>query len=459
MRSSVERPKIGVIYASRLALPAEAIRKEVSSELEARYRTFIQKIENVLKRFFPEVEFIYEYVSSSSDSMNVIRRTKDVVGYIVFAFEHPTGYLRTIMRSGKPTIVIAYTYVGAGELLQSYPKAVEEGYPVIGVTVRDVTNSDRIRKYVNYLLTIHRLKSSNILLIVSPVTKQYLDVGYPLAVDVYGMMSDVNRTFGINVSAMSINQFKKIYYETVSEDEARRIAEKWFNEAETVIAHSKEELVKPAKLYLAFKKLIEDLKLDAIAIDCITLYHAGFLDTWPCLAFMELTKEGIICGCEADLYSTVVMLLMKYLANVPGFINDPSPDMDKNEIIYYHCYAPINLLGFETKRLLPYIITPAHWGTKKLSINVSFPVGVTMTSVGIDARNKIISVHTAKILGNEKGPEECSTKVVGKVSTKTILEKWNPEAGWHRVLFYGDYREDIKAIAKLLGLKTVEEDT
>jgi len=42
---------------------------------------------------------------------------------------------------------------------------------------------------------------------------------------------------------------------------------------------------------------------------------------------------------------------------------------------------------------------------------------------------------------------------------KAAAKKLKSHADARRVLFYGDYREDIKAIAKLLGLKTVEEDT
>lgn len=450
--------KIGVIFGSRLALPSEALRREVSEELTKRYEDYVNKIKEVLEISFPTIEFVYGNISTSSDAMDVMNKMEPVIGYIVFAFEHPTGYLRTVMRSGKPTITIAYTYVGAGELLQSYSKAVEEGYPVIGIAVRDVSNLNRICRYVKYLEVIHKLKSSKILLIVSPVVKQYLDTGYPLAVDIYSMMSDVYRALGVRTSAMDIEYFKKNYYDKVSEEEAEKVAKKWFKEAKNIVGHSKEELMEPAKLYAALKKLVAELNLDAVGIDCITLYHAGLLRTWPCLAFMELTKEGIVCGCEADLYSMVVMLLMKFLANLPGFINDPSPDMDKNEVLYYHCYAPVNFYGYGSDRLLPHSIVPAHWGLKKLSVRVDFEPNTIVTSIGFDPKRRELLIHTAKIISNEYGPEECAVKVVGSVDVRHILEKWNPEAGWHRVLFYGNHKEDLESIAKLLKLRVVEED-
>jgi len=140
----------------------------------------------------------------------------------------------------------------------------------------------------------------------------------------------------------------------------KEVAERWFKNAKRIIDRKLEDLIEPAKLYLALKELIKERKLDAVRIDRITLYHAGFLKTWPCLAFMELTREGVICGCEADLCSMAIMLLMKFLKNIPGYINDPSPDMDKGEVVYYHCQAPINPYGYDSKSFSPYTITPVH---------------------------------------------------------------------------------------------------
>ncbi|RLG05111.1 MAG: fucose isomerase, partial [Thaumarchaeota archaeon] len=146
------------------------------------------------------------------------------------------------------------------------------------------------------------------------------------------------------------------------------------------------------------------------------------------------------------------------LKNIPGYINDPSPDMDKGEVVYYHCQAPINPYGYDSKSLSPYTITPAHWNSKKLSVHVELPTNEVVTLIGLNPRRKILCIHTAKIIGNEYNQEECSTKAVGRADVKTLLKRWEWDAGWHRVLFYGDHREDLKIIARLLGLTILEED-
>ena len=453
-----EKLRIGVIFASRAAAPPEIVRKEITDEFLKKYSEIVGMIKRNLEKTFPEIDFIYGETSNSIDAITILNRMRDVIGYLIFAFQHPTGYLRVLTRSGKPTIIIAYTYVGAGALMLAYSKAVKEGYPVVAEVVRDISNPERINRYVKMLETIGKLRSARALLIVGPVTKQFMEAEYPLSVDLYGMISDVNKVLGINIFTMSIKDFNRDYYDRISAEQAKEIAERWFKNAKRVIDHKLEDLIEPAKLYLAIKELIKERKLDAVGIDCITLYHAGLLKTWPCLAFMELTREGFVCGCEADLYSMAIMLLMKFLKNIPGYINDPSPDMDKGEVVYYHCQAPINPYGYDSKSLSPYTITPAHWNSKKLSVHVELPTNEVVTLIGLNPRRKILCIHIAKIIGNEYNQEECSTKAVGRADVKTLLKRWEWDAGWHRVLFYGDHREDLKIIARLLGLTILEED-
>lgn len=55
-------------------------------------------------------------------------------------------------------------------------------------------------------------------------------------------------------------------------------------------------------------------------------------------------------------------------------------------------------------------------------------------------------------------PTVCATALKIKANAKAIAGKFRWRAGWHRVLFYGDHREEFGELATLLGLKTVIED-
>ncbi|MGC9015049.1 MAG: fucose isomerase, partial [Thermoproteota archaeon] len=212
-----------------------------------------------------------------------------------------------------------------------------------------------------------------------------------------------------------------------------------------------------AKLYVAMKKVAFDYRVDAIALDCIVLHNTNLLDAWPCLGYMELWNDNIIPICEADAYSGAVLLIMKYLANRPGFISDPSLDDLTNEVIYYHCYAPLIPYGSKGCRC-PYVITPAHLGAKNASVHVELPVNETITAIGFSPEERTLVVHTAQAVRNEFSPYACAVKLIGRTETRTLAKTWKYRAGWHRVVFYGDWRKELKELSALLNLKFVEED-
>ena len=450
-KEKFKRTRIGVLFVSPRA-------RDETNVLKMWYTKSVQDIETSLSESFPFIEFVCREGGTRSDILKILRDINDVAGYIVFNFQSIAGAVRPVLWSGKPTIFVAETYLGSGEFLMEYSRAIKAGMPVVGIVDRNVHDVQKLARYIKLLDVINKLRASRMLIIADPVVRDYIQLQYPLSIDIYSAVSQLQTLTGIDLQLVSVRDFVEKYYGNTTDEEARPIAKKWWNESDKVVDHLEDELVKPARLYLAMKKAIEDYNADALGVDCITLYYSGLLDTWPCLGFMELAKEGVVPLCEADVYAGVAMLAMKYFANVPGYINDPALDMEKDEIVYYHCQAPINPHGFDSGEECSYVITPAHWGAKKLSVHTKLPTDESATLVGFNPADKIVTIHTAHIERNEYNDRECATKVVGKAETRAIAENWNWRAGWHRVLFYGDWREDWKALAKLLGLGVMEED-
>ncbi|MEM0050693.1 MAG: hypothetical protein QXW39_09210 [Candidatus Bathyarchaeia archaeon] len=446
--------RIGVIFATPL-IGGGMI---VSENFKKFYEENVKSVKRILEERFPDIEFLYDEAGTASDVLRALKRMSDVDGYLVFVLRHLTGVLRPILRSGKPTVIIAETYTGAGELMMEYKRIIDEGLKAVGKSTRNILDPELITKYVKILKTIHQLKNSKLLVITDQVVSQYMNAAFPMAVGIYNVAGEIRAIFGAETVIITSNEFNEKFYDQVSEASAEKIAEKWLNEARSVIGHEKKDLIGDAKMYLALKKAVEHYNADGVAVDCWTLFSSGLIKAWPCLGFMELSKEGIVCGCEADLTSCALMMLMKYLADIPGFITDPSIDEDRDEVIYYHCFSPVNMLGYHSNDYLPYMITTAHWGEKKGSIYVELPTGKKATLVGLNIVDRTLVIHEAEIIGNEYNEKECSTKAIGKVVTKNLMRNWEWRAGWHRVLFYGDWREILKEIGALLGLKVVEED-
>lgn len=446
--------KIGVIFATPLVGGGMIL----SESFKRFYEENVRGVKKILNERFPEIEFVYEEAGTASDALRALRKLGDVDGYLVFILRHLTGVLRPILRSGKPTVIIAETYTGAGELMMEYKRIVDERLKALGKSVRNIIDPDLITRYVNLLKTVHDLKNSKILVVTDQVVSQYIDAAFPMAVGIYSLAAEIRAIFGIEIITITSDEFNGRFYDKISYEEAEKIVDKWLREAKSVIRHEKKDLIGDAKMYLAMKKAVQHYGADGIAVDCWTLYSSRLIKAWPCLGFMELTREGVVCGCEADLASSALMMLMKHLSGLPGFITDPSIDEEKDEVIYYHCFSPINMLGFNSKEYSPYTITTAHWGGKKGSIYVELPIGRKVTLVGFNAIDRSLVVHEAEIIRNEYDERECSTKPVGKAATRYLMRNWEWKAGWHRVMFYGEWKETLKEIGALLGLKIVEED-
>lgn len=410
----------------------------------------------MLAELFPDVEFEHVALRAPNEALREAGRG-GADAYVVFVLSSIPGIVRPILMSGVPTLVVNETYTGSGEFLLEYSRALRAGKPVLAVSTRSPADRQVLKRYVGYLVAIGRLKRSKILLIAGDSTVAQASLEFPLSVDMYSTIRDVQTIFGVQVDVMPITDFRRRFYDVVGEGEAARLAEKWAEEAPKLVDHTPDQLRSAARLYLALKAAVSQTGADAVAFNCIPLFVSGAIDAWPCVPFMRLQEEGVIGACEGDLYSAALMLMMKYLANKPGYINDPAIDDVKGEVVYYHCYSPVNMYGFSDPRRLNYAIVPSHSNTKTQSVWVEYPPGEMATVLGLSPAERLITVHQAEITGNEYGPHVCATKVVARLpSTRALAEHWPERTGWHRVLFLGDLREDVANMARLLGLRVVE---
>jgi len=415
-----------------------------------------QKVLDKLHTMFPDIKFVTYDIRNVNDVSDFLDRESDSIGYLIFILNCIAGLIRPILYSGKPVIMIGETYGGSGEFLLEYSSAKEEGRPVLGVVTRNI-DDERVLGKVRLFKVIYKLRNSKILFIVSPAERLLMNLEYPLSVDLYSSIKALQTVSGITPILLDVREFVKKYYQHVDEGEAKKVAEKWVKNAMRNYEEDNEEIVKSAKLYLAMRNAIKDYEANAIAVDCIVLYNSGFLDAWPCLGYMELWYDGIVPICEADAYSAFSLLAMRYLADRPGFISDPSPDNLKDEVVYYHCYSPTCPYGVAGKTC-PYTITPAHLGSKHASVFVELPINEEITVVGFIPEERVLTLHTAKAVSNEFSSYACATKLVGRTNTCALINNWRKRAGWHRVVFYGNWREELKDLATLLGLKVIEED-
>jgi hypothetical protein len=283
--------------------------------------------------------------------------------------------------------------------------------------------------------------------------------------------------------------------EKVARKKAERIADTWISEAKAVIGVTREDVIRSAGLYIAYKELMKKYDADAITPSSWALIPDGVIKAMPPLAEMELAKEHIPVCCESLINSLLTQIVVTYLTGRPGFVGDmlggfppavPVSEIPKNMMVIGHCYGPINPHGNDR---VPYTIRnhayyELGWDTtdpkrawrrdeqvranKQLekehitlvAICVEWPIDEVVSMVKVNAYDKKMEVYTGRTVdGNylykDFNNRICRTKLpfsLNKPFRQLRRDRW----GCHRVVFYGDHRQKIKDLAALIGFEVVE---
>jgi hypothetical protein len=283
--------------------------------------------------------------------------------------------------------------------------------------------------------------------------------------------------------------------EKVEKKEAERIADMWISEAKAVIGVAREDVIRTAELYIAYKKLMKKYDANAITPSSWALIPDGVIKAMPPLAEMELAKELIPVCCESLIDCLVTQMIVTYTTGRPGFAGDmlggfppavPVSEIPKNMMVIGHCYGPINPHGNDR---VPYTIRnhayyELGWDTtdprrawrkdaqvranKQLekehitlvAICVEWPIDEVVSMVKVNVYDKKIEVYTGRTVdGNylykDFNNRICRAKLpfsLDKPFRQLRRDRW----GCHRVVFYGGHKRKIKDLAALIGFEVVE---
>ncbi len=254
-------------------------------------------------------------------------------------------------------------------------------------------------------------------------------------------------------------------YEAVSPKDAEAEAEAyWIKPAKKIVEPSREEIIKSARMFLAMKNLMVEHNARAITVHClggIPIDKIGY----PCLGFSKLLDMGLVGACEADMDSTLTMLLFSYAFGKPGFITDPLFDVSKNAMIHAHCLAPTKMDGPGGERAA-FTIRTHRDDNRGASLAVELRVGQEITCAKLCNLDTML-LSAQKIVGipdfDDRG---CRTQIVAQVAdAQKMLSNWGSGVldgadmmtMLHRVVFYGNHVENVRHLAHLIGVKTILE--
>jgi len=407
------------------------------------YATRVKKLSSLIRENLPDVDFVEQVLRSPEEFDE--EKFKGVKVFAVVLVGIWNGVARKIIESGKPVLLVDDLYGGSGEFLQTLGLALRKGYRVAGVASSNLLDSINAIK----VLSAIDLLSKSRILVVKELEEERFNV----------LKENVKRTVGSELVLISPEKLIS-EYEKTSPEEARKIAEKWIEEALELVEPSEEEVVKSAKMYLAMKKLIEKYGAQAITIDCLGLFYRGKLPAYPCLGYVELLNRGYVATCEADIDSAITQLLIQYITGRPGFVSDPVLDQGSGYIIYAHCLAATKVYGPKGPRT-PYRIRSHSEDRAGAALQAYWPSGEPITTVKLNLARRAMALHSGIIRDNIEEEKACRTKVAAEIDVDKIMYNWNRvvDFGWHRVSVVGNFKREFKLAARLLGFQLIEEDS
>ena len=342
--------------------------------------------------------------------------------------------------------------------------------------IQDASQSARFEDLVKKIKLIQAVSEMKGLRILSITDDPPLDGYTPKYGDteVYEKIcvDNLKKTFEVEIITIPQEElFNKIQEVKKSEElKAKQVAKMWIDGAQEVKWDevTEEDIVKSAEVYLAMKKLRDKYNCGTVTTEgygIFARYKKGAIPSQG-LASMQLSTEGILAApSECLIYSLISQQLGYNITGRKGFNGDYIIDHFNHVAYIGHCEGPLDPYGDE--RMCPYIIRDLPQQYEKQCggcVAIKYPVNKTVTVLGMSIYDKKLSVFTGQAISGRCIIEDfddiyCRSKIAVETNTKALLENVNWEIfNQHRVVFYGDFREEFRDLATIIGFEFIEDD-
>lgn len=259
---------------------------------------------------------------------------------------------------------------------------------------------------------------------------------------------------GVEVDAMELQTLfdEATNIPTAEVAETRALAERDLGNLDDV---NQQQLERSLRLKNALDKIRADGKYAAFAIRCwpetFTEYGGAV-----CGPVSMMGENRVPCACEADIYGALTSMILQEVADAPAFQVDlVDIDLDDGTGVVWHCgQAPISMADqsnqatatIHTNRKMPLLYEFALKPGRVTFARVSQARGETklMIAGGEILERPMSFTGTSGVVAYDAAPEAVLETVIG-----AALEH-------HSGLVYGDYREELRAIAAALDIPVLE---
>lgn len=259
---------------------------------------------------------------------------------------------------------------------------------------------------------------------------------------------EVTGTFGPRVSSFDweeIEKRKEAIHNATVEKEKNRIQ----SQISTVEA-KEEALDESIRFYLALRGKVQDENFLALSLGCYP-QHAGKV----CLACSLLGDDGVPCGCEGDLNSSLAMFLLQSFSNQPAHFGEIlEVDKKENSIVTSHCgCCPLSLAANNSQ----IEITPVRLFERGACVR--FPAkGGPVTFVNLVGRRGTYRMCAIEGEAVETGMvfEGNPVKVKFDIPINNFLDVIHEKGfGHHWIMGYAHVAGELKHFCRISGIRGV----
>jgi hypothetical protein len=273
--------------------------------------------------------------------------------------------------------------------------------------------------------------------------------------------NEIKTRLGADVVAVRESDFDALI-SGADEQAIQAEADRWTRQAKAVVEPTSDDINKAARISVALQRLLEREQAQGLAIGtCMSWLPKGF----PCLGFARLRDAGIPASCEGDMDSLLTMLLFQYAFDQAGFQGNATFDTSRNALWTAHCTAPLRMEGAHGPEA-PYLLRGhSEVGGSGCVPEVLYRLGQIITRTKFVNLDTLL-VSTGKIIEvPNQSIRACRTQIVTEVKDaarmaanwSSAIESEDAMTLLHRVVFYGDHIDSTHHLARLMGMRVIEE--
>lgn len=282
---------------------------------------------------------------------------------------------------------------------------------------------------------------------------------YPGMIDFGYDPAQLFATFGVNT--VNILDTKVVVaFKEVDAKEVEALSKDLCSKYNAADDFQDEEFARSARLALAMRKVADDLKLDAATVYCQSMWQNPEIGVVSCVGNSLLAKDGIFCSCEGDIPTAVCGLIFNSLTGGKAVFTEIwTNDFDNDCFMMGHS-GQMNLGLFEADSKGVKLSRHPWWDGccgRGACLELQMPPGA-VTLLGLTPTRQggwRLVVTKGSVMDRAAVPLGAPNFFLKlhKPIVEWLEDYATTEAAHHISMAYGDWTEQLKALAKLFDVE------